>query len=185
MVILNWLFEEWRDIPGFEGRYQASSFGRIKSLKWEGHPGKEKILGQFIVKGGYKTVHIHHKNGKRKNYLVHRLIALTFPEICCKHFEGATINHLDENPSNNFAFNLRWCTQAENNLYGNHIQKLSQSLKGKNAKKIIQLNIDGAFIKKWNSMTEIENTINISHSHISQVCNNQRKSAGGFIWKYA
>lgn len=127
MVFLNWLFEEWRDIPGFEGRYQASSFGRIKSLKWEAHPGIEKILGQWNV-NGYRSVHIH-KNGKRINYFVHRLIAISFPEICGEYFEGATVNHLDETPSNNFAFNLRWCTQAENNLYGNHIQKIQEAIK--------------------------------------------------------
>lgn len=133
MVNLNWFYEEWRDIPGFEGRYQASSFGRIKSLCFEGHPGKEKIISPHKVssphnKGvNYYRIRVY-QNKVPKRIMVHRLIALTFPETCGKYFEGATVNHLDENPSNNYCYNLRWCTQQENNLWGNHIKNIQASL---------------------------------------------------------
>lgn len=125
------------------------------------------------------------KNSKRKKILVHRLVGFAFPEICGQYFENATINHLDENPKNNRPENLRWCTQKENNNYGNHLKKLSSALKGKNGKRVIQFSKSGNYIQEFKSAHTAQEKLGVLHSHISQVCNGIRKTAGGFIWRYA
>ncbi len=104
--------EVWKDIKGYEGLYQISNLGRVKSLrKIRGiQIQKEKILTLQPIKGGYYRAKLC-KNGKEKSYLVHRLVAETFiPE----HF---TVNHKDGNKSNNTVDNLEWVTQKENNIH--------------------------------------------------------------------
>lgn len=104
--------EVWKDIKNYEGLYQVSNFGRVKSLrKIRGiQIQKEKILTSQLVKGGYYRVNLC-KNGKCKCYLVHRLVAEAFiPE----HF---TVNHKDGDKSNNTVDNLEWVTQKENNIH--------------------------------------------------------------------
>lgn len=121
--------EEWKNIIGFENLYQISSLGRVKSLgngkTWK---KKEKIIKQVINKDNYCYIMLY-KEGKRKNYKVHRLVAQAFlpnPQNLPQ------VNHKDENPSNNCVDNLEWCTAKYNCNYGNHKENLSKSIKGKN-----------------------------------------------------
>ena len=98
--------EIWADIFGYEGHYQISTFGRVKSFK----KGREKILMPFIDKDGYLQVAFF-KVGKYKKFKVHRLVALAFipnPD------DKPQINHRDGCKLNNFAGNLEWCTGSEN-----------------------------------------------------------------------
>lgn len=106
--------EIWRDIPGYEGLYQASSLGRIKTLKRKSTIGreiKERILKPALV-SGYERVMLY--KGKRNCYFVHRIIGLTFQDICGEYFEGAVIDHRNTNRTDNRADNLRWVTTMEN-----------------------------------------------------------------------
>lgn len=110
--------EVWRDVEGYEGHYQVSNRGRIKSLiGWNGHEyvKREKILAGWIQasgKSGYKRRVIKLAvKGIGKQYKVHQLVARAFidnPD--CYNL----INHIDGNPLNNHIDNLEWCTQKEN-----------------------------------------------------------------------
>ena len=119
-MILN---EEWRDIEGYEGLYQVSNLGRVKSLNYN-HTKSEKILKGIPDNDGYLRV-VLFKNG-RKDYRVHQLVAKMFipnPENL------QVINHTDENKQNNAAKNLEWCTVAYNNTYGDRLKKVSEANK--------------------------------------------------------
>lgn len=111
--------EIWKDIPGYEGYYQASNKGNIKSLQFQCNlTGKkyprEKVLKQKIDKDKNKRV-ILWKNGKSKTWLVHRLIGITF---LGEPKEKMTINHKDGNRLNNNIDNLEWLSLNENILHG-------------------------------------------------------------------
>lgn len=104
--------EIWKDIDGFEGLYQVSNFGNVMSLNY-GNRGYAKKLTPKFNNSGRLWVELL-KGGKRKCMLVHRLVALAFIP---NPNNFPQINHKDENPKNNFAFNLEWCTQSYNNHY--------------------------------------------------------------------
>ena len=114
--------EIWKDIPNYEGLYQASNLGNIRSLdrirKQYNHNGiatvkyKGKILKQQIKRGtGYYVVRLYDNNKKSKTKLVHRLIAETFIQ---NKNNFPVINHIDGNKKNNNITNLEWCTQSHN-----------------------------------------------------------------------
>ena len=116
----------WKEIPNYEGKYQVSNTGKVRSLNYK-RTGKTKILKIREDKNGYTVVTLT-KNSKKKTYSVHRLVAQAFipnpndlPEV----------NHKDENPANNFYTNLEWCTHEYNINYGTHNEKVSKTLKGK------------------------------------------------------
>lgn len=111
--------ETWKDIPGYEGIYEASTFGRIRTKEGKTtvrkngskRVWKQRVLKYKSIKGRDYRVNLW-KDGKNKDYLVHRLVALTFiPQIQGKVF----INHIDGNPKNNEVSNLEWCDYTENN----------------------------------------------------------------------
>ena len=104
--------EEWKDIVGYNGDYQISSIGRVRSFKeWRGT--KQRILKPWTMKTGYMAVVL--TNGTSKKYLtVHRLIAKTFLNI----EEGKEcVNHKDGNKKNNDITNIEWCTYSENLIH--------------------------------------------------------------------
>lgn len=105
--------EIWKDIEGYEGLYQVSNFGRIKSLIHydveNGYKKKEHIINEWINRG-YMSVSLS-KNKKHKNFYIHRLVAIAFIE---NKNNKPFINHIDYNPLNNHVNNLEWCTQKEN-----------------------------------------------------------------------
>jgi len=101
--------EIWKDIPGYEGKYQVSNLGNVKSMNYM-HTKKEHILIKRVQPTGYHTVTFC-KNGKAKQYLVHRIVYQTFAgEIP----EGMQVNHIDENKLNNNIGNLNLMTPKEN-----------------------------------------------------------------------
>lgn len=121
--------EEWRDIKGYEGIYQVSNLGRVKSLG-NGKKRKEKILKQQKTgrwKNYYKVILF--KNGIPKTKKIHRLVAEAFIPNPNNY---PCVNHKDENPSNNFVENLEWCSYEYNNNYGTKNKRVSETLKGKN-----------------------------------------------------
>lgn len=175
--------EIWKDIVGYEGLYQVSNFGRIKSLKFACNIGgkilKPRLRGRYFVIALYK-------NNQRKDYSIHRIVAKHF----VKNKENKLyVNHKDENSLNNKANNLMWCTHKENMNWGTRNKRISagNSNNPKKCKKVIQLDLNGNFIKEWNSIKEMSKTLKINYSHISACCRNEygRKTAGGYKWKYA
>lgn len=122
--------EIWRTIEEYES-YQVSNLGRVRSLdrvvktkilNVSNRVHKGKILKLTIQNNGYVSVRLC-KDGKSKKFWVHRLVGMAFQDICGEWFEGAVINHKDENPSNNIATNLEWCTQKYNMNY-NDVMKV-------------------------------------------------------------
>ena len=115
------IIEKWKPIDGFEGLYEISNLGRVKSLNY----GKEKILKpQNNGKGGYLYVELW-KNGKGKKFRVHRLVASAFlpnPE----GFEQ--VNHINEDKTNNIVSNLEFCDAKYNNNYGTRTKRSAAAL---------------------------------------------------------
>lgn len=96
-------YEIWKNVTGFE-QYQVSNKGRVRSLK----NGNPRIMKGFMNNKGYFVVDLS-KNGIRNHKYIHRLVALEFVD---GYFEGAIVNHKDENPKNNKQENLEWCTYS-------------------------------------------------------------------------
>ena len=122
--------EIWKDIPGYEGIYIVSNFGKVKSLQRtrKGSYGSirivyEKILNHKIDKDGYHIVTLS-KEGKTKCIGVHRLVAQAFLP---NSYNFPMINHKDEDPSNNFVDNLEWCDAKYNCNYGTRVDKMLET----------------------------------------------------------
>jgi len=176
--------EEWRDIQGFENRYQVSNLGRVKSVeriiyntKNNGVDGirhiKEKILKQYNEQG-YLRVSLYKDRKKGKFYKVHRLVAMAFIPNPNNYPQ---VNHKDENTQNNCVDNLEWCTPQYNHNYGTRTERTS--------KKVYQYSLDGELIKEWKTVTSTA-TSGFDPRHVSKCCNNnpRYKTHKGFIWSY-
>lgn len=171
--------EIWENIKDYEDLYQVSNLGNVKSLPKKHNLGKgkyyvtkEKILSKTKNKHGYMIVNI-----MKKNKYVHRLVAEAFiPNI--NNYK--CINHKDEDKTNNCVDNLEWCTHLYNNNYGKHNERMSKS----KSIKINQYDLDGNFIKEWESMSEVQKKLNIKAANICACCKGKYKQTGGYIWKY-
>lgn len=171
--------EIWRPIKGYENRYEVSNLGNVRSLNWR-NKGEVKSVTPKQHNRGY--LHVLLYRGKEcKSYLVHRLVAEAF--IPCSGSQ-MTVNHIDENPTNNRVDNLEWCSLDENiHLYQiNHPEKVGRP---ENTTPVRQFTKDGVFLKLWDSVAEIHRQLNYSAWSISQCCNGKRKSAHGYMWCYA
>lgn len=162
--------EIWKDIQGYEGIYQASSYGRIKSIK----KNKNLIMKLGIHRDGYYKIKLC-KNGDKKWYQVHRLIAKTFLP---NENNYPCVNHKDENKLNNHIDNLEWCTTLYNNTYGTRIERV----RNKCSKPIIQYDLNNNFIKEYPSLSEAHRQTKIWG--ICKCVYGIYKQAGGYIWGY-
>lgn len=169
--------EIWKDIEGYKGLYQVSNFGRVKSLNYKGS-GKEGIMKPQKNQFEYLFV-VLYKDGKRKNFKLHRLVASAFVKND-NPTDKTEINHLDENKENNHVSNLCWCTRKENCNYGTHNEKLSKA----KYKPIIQLDLQNNFIREWDSGKSASKELNIHKANITACCKGRYKTCGGYIWKY-
>ena len=175
--------EEWRDVVGYERRYQISSMGRVKSLERvtitkDGRklPLKERILKPIVSGDGYLKVGLC-AGGKLKMFLVHRLVCQAFHE---NPDNKPQVNHINENKTDNRACNLEWCTCKQNINHGTHNERSGKT----RSKPVAQYTLDGDLVKAWQSTNEVERQTGFSCGHISKVVNGKRKTAYGFIWKY-
>lgn len=161
--------EIWIDVENYEGLYQISNLGRVKSLI------KNKILKENYNE--YKQVYLY-KNGKGKWHKVHRLVAIAFIE---NPYKLDFVNHIDENKYNNCVDNLEWCTKKYNCNYGKRNEKMSKS---KSKYKIIQKDKNNNIVKVWNSMWDLEHNTSYNKWVIRQCCNNKCKTCYGYKWQY-
>lgn len=176
------LIEEWKDIQGYEGVYQVSNFGRVKSLeRYRINNGgtktlvKERILKPSTNNKGYSRVELSNKTA-RKPYLVHRLVAEAFIENPNNLPE---VNHKDENKSNNRADNLEWITQKENLNYGTRNHRVSLT-KGSPA---VALDDENNIIMEFHSISEASRQTGIPQQNISRCIKGKVPHAGGYVWK--
>ena len=164
--------EIWCPINGYEGLYEVSNKGRVKSVGY----GKERILKQLRTPKGYLQVGLR-KNRERKMCYVHRIVAQTFTPNPDNMPE---VNHIDENKENNSVQNLEWCDRKYNINYGTRNQRHSEKL----SKPVLQYEKSGAFVKEWKSTRDVERNLGYFNSYISYCCTGKRKSAYGYIWKF-
>lgn len=177
--------EIWVDIRGYEGLYQVSNMGNIKSMN---RRVKHSLYGYMNIKSkriiaaknnrGYLTVSLW-KNNKGKSFTVHRLVLSMFVDNIKNKKE---INHINGNKEDNKLSNLEWSTISENrkHAYDNKFRLPP------NKKSVIQKNLNGVIINTFDSICEAERNTGISKQEISKVCTGyrNRKKCGGFLWEF-
>ena len=147
-----------KDIKGYEGLYAVTSCGKVYSYK------NKKFLKPRKGSNGYFQVNLC-KDGKMKQYLIHRLVAEAYipnPDNLPQ------VDHIDGNKTHNYLNNLQWITNRDN-------------CRKSNNKPILQFDLDGNFIREWSSATDVGREVKCN------ICNclkGKRPSAYGYIWKY-
>ncbi len=179
------LIEEWRSVVGYEGFYEVSNLGRVRSLDREvtmkngirrKTHGKILTQGRYNSKSNYRAVALC-LDGKAEKESVHRLVALAFipnpdnlPEI----------NHKDENKQNNCVDNLEWCDRQYNNTYGTIRFKTAMA----QGKPVLQKK-DGVIINAYPTMGVASIFTGASEGGISACCRGEMKTSGGYEWEIA
>ena len=168
--------EIWKDISGYEGLYQVSNLGRVKSLPRKGtRTRKERILKELTSRK-YLSINLY-KDGQLKTFTIHRLVAEAFIENTNNLPE---VNHKDENKLNNIADNLEWCTRSYNINYKNRNKKAAEKL----SLMVMQFDKQFRLIRIYDSLTEAYKETKIPYSNICKCCKRERKTAGGYFWRY-
>lgn len=167
--------EIWKDIDGYEGSYQVSNLGRVKNVH------RNKLLKTRVTANGYKDISLS-KNNAKKRKSVHRLVAQAFiPNPECK----PTVNHIDEDKTNNNVDNLEWATMKEQNNHGTRLQRVGDriSIVQKNrtdlSKRVMCSNGE-----IYPSINEASRVLQIDNSYIVKVLKGKRKHAHGYSFKY-
>lgn len=172
--------EIWKDIEGYEG-YQVSNLGRVRSIDRTVIRGGSKMKRKGMIRKpmptnkGYLHVHIVNK----PTIVVHRVVAKAFVP---GYFEGAQVNHIDENKQNNRWDNLEWVTSKENSNFGTRKERLRNAHAKIHGKAVDQYSIDGKFIATYPSQQEAARVTGICQSNISHSVR-KGKAVKGFIFK--
>lgn len=175
--------EIWKDIKGYENKYQVSNMGNVRSLNYK-RTGKIKLLNNRLDKDGYLIIDL---NNPRKTCKVHRLVAQHFidnPE------NKAEVNHISGIKTDNNVSNLEWCTREENerHAWDNGLCERTREIARKNAaigteslKKQVKCITTGEI---YESTREASRQTGICQSGISACCRNKQKQSGGYKWEY-
>ena len=187
--------EIWKDIAGYEGLYQVSNLGKVRSLQY----GNRDEVRELYLKPhtrGYLQVELH-KNGSRKMFTVHRLVAMAFVD---GYEETKLVNHIDEDKQNNVSTNLEWVTASQNVLHSiSHRKVVTKRNCGghrnhvnypkfqprTDKRPVIQMSMDGEIIKHWDSTIRVKEVLGYSDWSIKQCCRGNRRTAYGYKWQYA
>ena len=186
--------EIWKDVKGYEGLYQVSNLGNVRSLNHHVMNNgimqlrKGKILKPNINSWGYLGILLY-KDGKSKRFQVHRLVAIAFIK---NHLNKKEVNHIDGNKLNNNASNLEWCTRSENMKHSFLLGLEKPPMKGRcgklnsKSKPVIQYDINGNYIREFESAGEASRFLKNKSAdrQISKCCNYKIKKAYGFIWRF-
>lgn len=159
----------WEKIPDYEELYEINENGLIRNAYG-------KVLSPHFDKDGYLRIDLYKKK-KRTKFGVHQLVAKTF---ISGYFEGAVVNHIDENKQNNHYSNLEWVTVKENTNHGTSIKRRAKT----QGKTVAQLDLEGNIIAIYYSTGDAERKTGIDHSFISMAANGKVKTAKGFRWSY-
>ena len=177
--------EIWKDVHGYEGYYQVSNLGNVKSLTrtiQRVHNGtgdlnlNGRLLSQRTTGNRYKSV-ILSKFGTKKGKLVHRLVAEAFIPIPSNY---PIVNHKDENKSNNNVFNLEWCDNVYNSNYGTVGDKISVA----KSTPVIQYSLNGDIVNVYRNARVAAQLNNFNHNCIYKCCYNKLHSYMGYVWRF-
>lgn len=173
--------EIWKKIKGFNN-YSVSNLGNIRRDEYyikdsigRNQYKPEKLILPSLDKDGYKKVVLNNNLGERKTLRVNRIVALTFLE---NNNNLKFVNHKDGIKINNAVNNLEWCTSSEN------VQHAIKTGLCNTSMIIEKLSINGEVLEKFKSIREASRVTGIDSSCIVKVCKGNRKSAGGFLWRY-
>ncbi len=170
--------EIWKYIKGFEGLYQVSNLGRVKSLERIdalGHRLKEKILKPRLDNRYYQVCLC--KQSIKKNYRVHRLVWEAFNGQIP---EGLQVNHINEVKTDNRLSNLNLMTAKENLNWGTRNERMAKS----KSKPVLQFDLNDNLIKEFPSLIQVYRELGFSYGNIGYCCNGKLKQAYGFKWRY-
>lgn len=194
--------EIWKNIVGYEGLYQVSNLGRIRSLD---RISKRNSISTRRIRGTIMKTHKYTngylfislcKDGEKKHFLIHRLVAMAFIPCCT---EGYEVNHKNEKKTDNCVDNLEWITHKQNINYGTMIERrtLHSNFKGinnpmfgrkgannPNSKPVLQFDLNGNLIRRWDCAKDIKRELGFNDSSIVKVAKGKQKTSYGFIWKY-
>lgn len=175
-------YECWAWVPGFEGLYQVSTRGRVRSVgMWvnSSYGSKQFREGRILKPGRSNNGYLHvtlFRDGKRRTFSVHRLVAMAWidnPE------NKPQVNHRDEGKSND-VYNLEWCTSSENINYGTRNKRDAAS----KSKAVLALDPEtGKVVREFASMMEAQRN-GFCNSSISECCNGKALSHRGFVWRF-
>ena len=177
--------ETWKPIAGYEGLYEVSDLGRVRSLVDNHGRKRERVLKLSRNKGGYLYIELS-KNGKGKKHKVHRLVAFAFVEGY--NLFKNQVNHINEDKHDNRAINLEWCDAGYNVNYGTRIERVVKKEINHPTMSIplIQLTLDYKFVAKWPSTKEVVRQCGFNQGNINSCCLHKPKykSAHGYRWFY-
>ena len=183
--------EIWKDVKGFEGRYQVSNMGQVRSFDKEWLLEREnkgscimhkkgRILKQTVSVWGYYRVSLI-DGSKYKKPAVHRLVAEAFiPNP--NNFR--CVNHKDENKLNNHVDNLEWCSYKYNNNYGTRNKRIFEKVNSPRMRPVVQYDLKGIVINNFVSYAEAARNTGISRRCIYDVLHERRKSTHGYVFKF-
>ena len=173
--------EIWKDIKGYEGLYQVSNLGMVKSLNYH-LTGRIKKLKLVKNAQGYMVVTLH-KGKEIKVQKVHRLVAETFIP---NSNNLPQVNHIDGNKENNNVNTLEWCTSSENqkHAYRTGLNKPRYGRENHLSKKVIQYDLNMKEIARYANAREVERQLGYENSCITSCCRKETKMSYGYIWRY-
>lgn len=183
--------EVWKDVVGYEGTYQVSNMGRVRSIdriapcRKKGYTTitkKGRILNLSTNRLGYKEAHLYNYQEQKERIIsVHRLVAFAFiPNTDREHLRE--INHIDENKANNRVNNLEWCDRAYNTRYGS--SRIRATTNNPNIRRVAQYSKSGELIAKYETIADASRATGLDNSSISKACRGKLKTNGGYIWRY-
>ena len=177
------MIEQWRPIKGYEGIYEVSNLGRVRSLDRiimkpnprngviQSFSKKGTIKKQVLINSGYLKVMLS-AGRKTKNLTVHRLVAEAFLPNPDKLPQ---VNHKDEDKTNNCVSNLEWCSEKYNTYYGAHTQ----------TRAVAKVDMNNKIIAEYPSASDAARSSGTTSSMIAGACRGRRKTAGGYRWQYS
>lgn len=177
--------EIWKDIKGWEGWYEVSNLGRVRSWK-KGRFGRREypiVLKPSKTTKGYLKVSFS-KNNEMKTFVVHRLVAETFKPNPNNYPE---VNHINEDKTDNRAENLEWCDRNYNVHYGTGIlRNINKHINNpKRSKRVLQFNREGILVGEYPSTSEAHRQTGFNQGHIAECCRGERHYHKGFVWRFA